>query len=401
MVICWYFAFVLYITLCSRDIAVGGMSRRNLTPVTDIVRAVKLFDVEKLLQFLGNFLLFIPVGAILAHGLKVRKVYAWTPVFCFGISVLIEASQWILKIGVCDINDVILNTLGGVWGWLLHEKYRMKRGRISTLVLVLPFALCIGIGLGYLLTPYGTSKYDVTRKNEVQAENISFSTVYQNIPIPEEKGVYKVPVQSKATADDTMRAIFDYLGAEIAEYLPYDTCCVCYSTGRTFCLWYYYQDRHFRLENYTYNITDYIDCGSMSSILAFFSGIGIDLPEGMEYTEEEDAVTVTANFSVMEDSLYEGSIVITKTDDFIEKLEFGIKQLSFQTSAYLLTKEQIAQRLISGDFYCMGTGEINTMHCKEIELFYELDSKNYYRPYFRIPAIVDGKEKAIIMDAIA
>lgn len=60
-----------------------------------------------------NLLLFVPLGMYLQYFLKNKKVKIIIIVlisFCF------EAIQYILHIGVSDITDIIMNTVGGIIG---------------------------------------------------------------------------------------------------------------------------------------------------------------------------------------------------------------------------------------------------------------------------------------------
>lgn len=66
----------------------------------------------------GNVLLFVPFGFILANLLKgkfrgIRSVW-----LSFLFSVLIEGTQYYTRTGLCELDDVIHNTLGGFLGVL-------------------------------------------------------------------------------------------------------------------------------------------------------------------------------------------------------------------------------------------------------------------------------------------
>ncbi len=83
------------------------------------------------INVVGNLLLFIPLGMYLAVLLK-RK---WPGVLLmFLLSVSFEAAQFIFNIGALDVDDVILNVLGGVLGMgiigflslFLKNKQRLK-----------------------------------------------------------------------------------------------------------------------------------------------------------------------------------------------------------------------------------------------------------------------------------
>lgn len=80
-----------------------------------------------------NSLLFVPFGTFLPYLLssKYRKSnVAVTVIISFAVSTIIEGLQYICAIGVCEIDDVIFNTLGafiGALGYLLFGHLTKER----------------------------------------------------------------------------------------------------------------------------------------------------------------------------------------------------------------------------------------------------------------------------------
>jgi glycopeptide antibiotics resistance protein len=75
-------------------------------------------------QILGNFVMLLPLGIYLPLIYKrLRKVYNFFAVLliCFLISVGIELLQLATSYRSADIDDVILNTLGGGAGFLIYQ----------------------------------------------------------------------------------------------------------------------------------------------------------------------------------------------------------------------------------------------------------------------------------------
>lgn len=77
-------------------------------------------------DLIGNVIMFLPF-AFAVHWLCDKRFYNR---FLFTIILLsslsIEILQYILNAGVCDIDDVILNTTGGVLGLLLFHFLNFK-----------------------------------------------------------------------------------------------------------------------------------------------------------------------------------------------------------------------------------------------------------------------------------
>ena len=75
-------------------------------------------------QILGNFVMLLPLGIYLPLIFKrLRKVYNFFVVLliCFVVSVGIELLQLATSYRSADIDDVILNTLGGGAGFLIYQ----------------------------------------------------------------------------------------------------------------------------------------------------------------------------------------------------------------------------------------------------------------------------------------
>lgn len=64
--------------------------------------------------FLGNLVWFVPFGILLPILTKRR---ARTIFYCFLLSLLIETLQYVFGTGVSEVEDLILNTLGGAIGY--------------------------------------------------------------------------------------------------------------------------------------------------------------------------------------------------------------------------------------------------------------------------------------------
>lgn len=116
--------FVLYV-MCLFEIVTlqdNNYGFSNFVPFTEMFR----YEIGSRLfikNIIGNILLFLPYGYFAADFLRSKKVFL--PLFLtFIVSMTIELVQ--LNIGrTFDIDDVILNTVGGMLGYLL---YRLLEG---------------------------------------------------------------------------------------------------------------------------------------------------------------------------------------------------------------------------------------------------------------------------------
>lgn len=80
-----------------------------------------------IINFLGNIIMFIPIGLLIPILFKVSDLFVILSGFCF--SLFIEISQLFLIRGT-DIDDLIFNTLGSILGLLIY-KILLKKFRIN------------------------------------------------------------------------------------------------------------------------------------------------------------------------------------------------------------------------------------------------------------------------------
>ena len=64
---------------------------------------------------LNNIWLFVPLGTIL-YRLFPRIYIVFVPIL---ISIAVEVSQYLLGVGLCEVDDVVSNGLGGLIGILV------------------------------------------------------------------------------------------------------------------------------------------------------------------------------------------------------------------------------------------------------------------------------------------
>lgn len=105
----------------------------NLEPFKEIRR---FWEFRRELGFLaaftniaGNVLCFVPFGAILPVLNRRARHFAVIVLLSFEFSLLVECAQLILKVGSFDVDDLMLNTLGGVLGFLIFTVCNRIRRR--------------------------------------------------------------------------------------------------------------------------------------------------------------------------------------------------------------------------------------------------------------------------------
>lgn len=83
-----------------------------------------------LLNLFGNVIGFLPVGFFLPVVSRKLMRCGRTVLNGFLLSVLVETVQLVTRLGICDIDDVILNTLGTLIGYILFYCMRFTRNQL-------------------------------------------------------------------------------------------------------------------------------------------------------------------------------------------------------------------------------------------------------------------------------
>ena len=118
-----YFIVLIYFLLLSERTEYTYY-RYNLVLFQEINRFLngsKYFNTKEImLNLLGNVIGFVPLGFILPI-IRRKKAFSFVCViFVFLFSLTIEMIQLVFRIGVFDVDDLLLNTLGGFIGYVIY-----------------------------------------------------------------------------------------------------------------------------------------------------------------------------------------------------------------------------------------------------------------------------------------
>lgn len=128
----------------------------NLIPLKEI--GGYLFEANvsanlALTNVLGNIVIFVPLGLLLQL-LRPKQPKLRTVGIVFLISVAVESAQFILGLGSTDVDDVILNTLGGILGVFIYALLLFVLGnRERVRGLVTAMALTCAVFVAFLYGP--------------------------------------------------------------------------------------------------------------------------------------------------------------------------------------------------------------------------------------------------------
>ena len=122
-----YIFFLLYFLIFSDWYGRTGVSREyqyNLVLLKEIKRFIEyreeLGAFAVFTNLFGNILIFMPFGFFISMASRARGFFM-TLFYRFGLSLCVEVFQLLTKVGSFDVDDLLLNTIGGVLGYILFS----------------------------------------------------------------------------------------------------------------------------------------------------------------------------------------------------------------------------------------------------------------------------------------
>lgn len=129
----------------------------NAVPLKATLQMIRGLSPLRLIENLaGNIILFIPFGILLPLAFRIegKTILLGCLVSCF-----IEAMQFAFAMGAADIDDIILNTLGAVIGYIIYiiakHIFKNQTAMLTVSSIILGTGLAAGIFIlfaaGYLM----------------------------------------------------------------------------------------------------------------------------------------------------------------------------------------------------------------------------------------------------------
>lgn len=134
-----YLACLIYFMFFSESYGRTDVHRDyqyNLVLFREIQRFIRyrhiLGSMAVLINVAGNVAVFIPFGAALPALFERIHSFGQVLILSFATSLMAETMQLVLKVGCFDVDDLLLNTIGGCLGYVIYCLFRLyvrKRGK--------------------------------------------------------------------------------------------------------------------------------------------------------------------------------------------------------------------------------------------------------------------------------
>ena len=388
-----YLLFLFYVTFLERSSDYGGYANLHLFRAWK--DAWNQFDNQAWLNIILNILMFLPLGfciPIFSH--RFRNWYL-PLVIGFLFSGFIELFQNITGKGLCDVDDLLCNTLGAlVGGCLILSLYSMKQRSFKRAAghLLVPVLCCLVFGgafLTYFLQDYGNMPAAPSYRIPVQTMEWTRGTP----PDPEKSSepVYFTQVMTRQDCDHFAEVFFRRLGKDINRRKYYEKSAVYYAGEDS--LHITYLDGAFLYQAYdsVNQISSETDQETLREILEKWS---ISVPENAVFSREPGGdYQFSAQMLPVGSGVYDGVLRcrLNPQGEILE-LEQAMIYRAYYGEDLIRSEAQAFEKLKKGDFSGPDWFPGQEPSCYQItdcRIEYRTDTKGYYRPVYIFDAITD------------
>ena len=139
---CLFYILFFWFTFCSWPSGTAGREQGRITGIIlncsgksggFITYREQLGMFAVFANLFGNILIFVPYGFFISMAAERRGFFK--TLFCsFGLSLCVELVQLVTRVGSFDVDDILLNTIGGILGYILfaicngiRRRYHVRR----------------------------------------------------------------------------------------------------------------------------------------------------------------------------------------------------------------------------------------------------------------------------------
>lgn len=131
-----YIAGLVYFLFFAEMLDRTGIERSyryNLIPFREIRRFIVYADLlgpmAVISNLFGNIVIFMPFGFLVPILGRKKRNFWFTSLLSFALSLAVECIQLVTRTGCFDVDDIFLNTIGGMLGYLVYALVQQKRDR--------------------------------------------------------------------------------------------------------------------------------------------------------------------------------------------------------------------------------------------------------------------------------
>lgn len=389
---------------------------KNLHLFSSYKEAYNKMQISLFRNNILNILLFVPLGFILPiYTDKLKKIYKVVPIG-FLISLVIETIQYVSKIGIFEIDDILNNTIGVLIGYstfMIFYSIIKKENRKCIIGYMLPTIIVVGVFLGIFIKYQNQElgNLDFEYNYKVNMKNIE---IKNNIDLTKERinqAIYYKELLSEKETREIANNLFSKLGTSLDEndIDIYENTAIYYSQNREYNMWIKYK-------NGTYSYTDFskfshdkdkkieeksgMEREKIENALEKFD---IKIPQNYIFEEVGKKYKFSINMEIKEDTLIDGELICSLYEDgTIKDIQNNLVQYKKVKEKEIISKEEAYQKILEGKFQydIYGITKIQNIILEDVNIKYYIDSKGYFVPIYFFKGKINDKETEIKVKAI-
>ncbi|MBR2403364.1 MAG: VanZ family protein [Lachnospiraceae bacterium] len=416
-----YAVFIVYIVVVvgATMLRYSGLSisweNREIYPLFySYKEAWNHFSAREWRNIILNIMMFVPFGFLLPLVSKKFQIFWKTYLTGFLFTFLIEMTQLLFNLGICELDDFMNNTVGAMIGYgfyrlfmFIVKKWKKQEAKvletvcfqIPVLVTLTSFAFIFGIyemkELGNLPSGYIVRQRDVQVTTELEVSSDENTAM-----------VYRTSVANVKDTRERAEEIFGRFGLGIDESRTdiYEDTAIYYSEDNNrLNIWINYAGQTYSFTDYDalYHNDERMENKSNVSegvLIQALEKMGVTIPKGAVFEEKKEEYYFTADKIVKDGKMYDGSIQCEDTTDgMISHLTNNIIEYEEYKSFPIISEKEAFDRLKEGYFRWYGSNDLEVLG---VELSYELDTKGFYQPVYAFSVSWDDIEHTINIPAI-
>ena len=441
MIMCWYLAVVVNVTLVGRSAVTVQKIRPLFSSYREAWYTASVTDWRNIIL---NYCLFIPFGIWLPVGTKFfRKMYR-VGIAALVLTTTIEIIQVIQKTGVFELDDILGNVLGaligfGIFGiayYIIGRKRNAEPWRLSSVLRLQIPLLAVIVTYICLLVVYNLKELGNNSYSFYYGFDPEILTVTSDLEFdsePKTISIYKAPTLSLNEAREYAYEISDRIGSggykkeeEVFENMlllrdmpdgtgnvrsgsgiigeQHISSCVVYYRGAIYDIGLNRGSKSnivTKSENGTiWSIEDIQENGE-NLAKEVLHEYGEEVPDGYTFSIWRKTKYIFDYDFVPYDGKYlYGTLSFRPDDGFVQN---HVMKCDYAGDYEIISMAEAYRKITEGKF-----GRQHENNRKEdrldiritgCELIYELDSKGYLQPDYEFSCIINGKEKEIIIPA--
>lgn len=382
-----YLTVLVYATLMR---FFGGWREVSLHPFRAWREAWNDFSVKSWANILLNIGLFIPAGFLAPMLWKpFRKWYRSIPLG-FGLSLAVELVQLALARGICDVDDLIANTLGTALGFflamgLLGLKNRKQLLTYGALALGLLLLIALPFGL-YGLRTYGN--LPCAPSYRLNTRNVQWS-LDRALPQTESTApVYRTEMLSNADCRALAETFASLTDSVIGHESFYQEMAY-YNLMYSGILRVYYHDGSWEYSGgwYEEDKTKWADL-DRQQVEAALEPFPLSIPASAEFAAEgAGQYSFTCDAQRNGETLLDGALRCRiQEDGTVIEIESGLISYTYHSDAPILSPEKAWERVQAGRFkddFGFEYAPPSSVTATQCVLAYRIDTKGFYQPVWQ------------------